>query len=80
MHSAARLMLDKPFDAPTLTPREREALRWAAIGKTSWEIGHILGIAESTVNFHLTTVAKKLQVQGRRAACSKALLLGLIEL
>src|SRR5512134_1327713 len=30
-------------DAPSLTPRELEALRWTMDGKTAWEVGSILG-------------------------------------
>ena len=32
-----------------LASREAECLRWTMEGKTAWEIGVILGIAESTV-------------------------------
>ena len=34
---------------PHLTSREREVLRWTANGKSTWEIGEILGIAQQTV-------------------------------
>lgn len=64
--------------APPLSARESEILRWSAIGKTSWEISVILGISERTVNFHLAHAAAKLQVKGRRAACARAIALGLI--
>ncbi|MEO8672358.1 MAG: LuxR C-terminal-related transcriptional regulator [Tahibacter sp.] len=66
--------------APTLTPREREVLHWAAIGKTSWEISMILLISERTVNFHLINAARRLQVKGRGPACARALALGIISL
>ncbi|MBS0251410.1 MAG: helix-turn-helix transcriptional regulator [Proteobacteria bacterium] len=61
-----------------LTPREHECLTWAAIGKSSWEIGQVLGITEATVNFHLGNAATKLGVRGRILAVSKAIRLGLI--
>lgn len=61
-----------------LTPRERECLSWVAIGKSSWEIGRVLGITEATVNFHLGNVTAKLGVRGRILAVSKAIRLGLI--
>jgi len=64
--------------APHLSLRESETLRWSAIGKTSWEISMILGISERTVNFHLAHAAAKLQVKGRRAACARAIALGVI--
>lgn len=62
-----------------LTVREKEVLRWTAIGKTSWEISVILKISERTVNFHLSEAAQKLGVRGRRAACTTAMAQGLIQ-
>lgn len=62
-----------------LTGREKEVLRWAAIGKTSWEISEILKISERTVNFHLSEAAQKLGTRGRRAACTTAMAQGLIQ-
>lgn len=43
-----------------LSIREIECLRWCSLGKTYWETATILGISERTVNFHLTSVRKKL--------------------
>jgi DNA-binding CsgD family transcriptional regulator len=63
---------------PQLSLREREVLCWSAAGKTSWEISVILHLSERTVNFHLQQAARKLQVKGRRAACARAVALGLI--
>lgn len=63
-----------------LTPREREILRWAADGKTAWEIGVILNLAERTVKFHLIEASRKLNAVNRTAAVAKALALGLIKL
>ena len=51
-----------------LTDRELTCLRWAAIGKTSWEVGVILGLAERTINFHIHNACRKLDVHGRQAA------------
>lgn len=65
---------------PRLSARECEVLHWSAIGKTAWEISMILRISERTVNFHLQRAAAKLQVKGSRAACARALALGLISL
>ncbi|OWT59087.1 helix-turn-helix domain-containing protein [Candidimonas nitroreducens] len=59
-----------------LTDRELDCLSWAAIGKTSWEIGAILGIAERTANFHIHNACRKLQVHGRQAAITAALQAG----
>jgi len=74
-------MKPRPKAAPTdvaLTPRERDCLSWVAIGKSSWEIGQVLGITTATVNFHLGNAAIKLGVRGRTCAVAQAIRLGLI--
>jgi len=63
-----------------LTAREREVLRWAAGGKTSWEISVILRISERTVKFHLVEASRKLNAVNRTSAVAKALARGLIKL
>lgn len=63
---------------PRLSPREREVLNWAALGKTSWEISQILKVAERTVVFHVENAKTKLGVASRSHAVAKALALGLI--
>jgi DNA-binding CsgD family transcriptional regulator len=64
--------------APNLTARECDCLSWVARGKTSWEIGEILGVAERTVNFHLNNAFAKLDTSGRTMAVVRAITLGLI--
>jgi len=61
-----------------LTARELECLRWAAEGKTGWEIGRLLGISERTVVFHVENAARKLGVFGRRQAVARAIALQLM--
>lgn len=61
-----------------LTARELTCLGWAAIGKTSWEMGVILGLTERTVNFHIHNACKKLQVHSRQAAITAALQAGIL--
>lgn len=61
-----------------LTVREQECLRWAADGKTSWEIAQFLKMSERTVNFHLNNAMLKLDVCNRQHAVAKAILQGLI--
>lgn len=63
-----------------LTPRECEILRWAAEGKTAWEISMILDLSERTVKFHLIEASRKLNAVNRTAAVAKALAWGLIKL
>jgi DNA-binding NarL/FixJ family response regulator len=62
-----------------LTDREREALTWAARGKSSAEIAVILHISERTVNFHVDNAMRKLGAATRIQAAVKSVLLGLIE-
>lgn len=56
-----------------LTDRELSCLQWAALGKTSWEMGVILGLTERTVNFHIHNACRKLGVHSRQAAITAAL-------
>jgi len=61
-----------------LTPREKQVLTWTAEGKTAWEIGQILRIAEQTVLFHLKNSMQKFQVHSKTHAVVLALRNGLI--
>jgi len=61
-----------------ITPRELECLKWAMVGKTSWEIANILHCAEATVNFHMSNIRRKFEVTTRRQAIVKAIRLGLL--
>lgn len=45
---------------PQLTVREIECIRWAALGMTTLETARELGVAERTVEFHLTNAMRKL--------------------
>jgi LuxR family quorum sensing-dependent transcriptional regulator len=64
----------------TLTTRERDALAWAAQGKSAWEIGEILGISKRTVDEHVQTACRKLNAANRTQAVAAALRDGLIAL
>jgi DNA-binding CsgD family transcriptional regulator len=66
-------------EKPPLTPRELETLRWTMEGKTAWEVGRILGIAEDTVIRHAHSASRKLGCSGKHHAVVKALRLGLIQ-
>ncbi|MHA6194225.1 helix-turn-helix domain-containing protein [Pseudomonas wadenswilerensis] len=65
-------------EPPSLTRREEEVLYWCSCGKTSWEISQILDCKESTVNFHVGNVLRKLSVHSRVAAVIKALRYGIL--
>jgi DNA-binding CsgD family transcriptional regulator len=63
-----------------LSAREKDCLRWTAEGKSSWDIGMILGISENTINFHIKNAMRKLETTSRTVAVVKAIRLNLIEL
>ncbi len=62
-----------------LSGQETECLQWVAKGKTSWEIGQIMHIAEPTVVFHLKNVMKKLGAVNRHQALAVAMRLGIVD-
>ncbi|MGS0740412.1 autoinducer binding domain-containing protein [Glaciimonas sp. GG7] len=76
----SRLLVEKltPEAAANLTAREVEVLRWTADGKTSSEVGEIIGISERTVNFHVNNTLLKLGVTNKTAVAVKAAVLGLL--
>jgi len=67
IHQAATTIIgtNKSKQTIKLTDRERECLEWAAVGKTNWEIGTIIGVTKRTVIFHLQNAAGKLQTKNR---------------
>ncbi|MES2316837.1 MAG: LuxR family transcriptional regulator [Pseudomonadota bacterium] len=68
----------QPAEAPVLTGREIEVLRWTADGKTSSEVGQIMNIAERTVNFHVNNSLEKLGAVNKTACVIKAAMLRLL--
>ncbi len=56
-----------------LTQREAEVLYWVVQGKTSKDIGDILGSSPRTVNKHLEHIFEKLGVETRTAAANIAM-------
>ncbi len=65
-------------DAPRLTRREIQCLKWAAAGKTDADIGELVHISAPTVRFHLKNAALKLRVVGRSQAVREAAALGYV--
>lgn len=65
-HARNRLTDERIVDGVALSPREFECLQWAAMGKSAWDIGCILGISRRTVVFHLENAKAKL---GVRSTC-----------
>jgi DNA-binding CsgD family transcriptional regulator len=78
--AALRILVPSPADpsVPSLTPRELEALRWTMEGKTAWEVGDVLGIAERTAVLHVNNATHKLGCVNKHQAVLKALRLGLL--
>lgn len=75
----ARLVSAKSaLEAPVLTQREIEVLRWTADGKTSGEVGEIMNISERTVNFHVNNALEKLGAANKTAGVIKAAMLRLL--
>lgn len=77
---AATLLAQKhpQLGAGELTPRESEVLRWTASGKTSAEIGRILGVSTRTVNFHIRAILFKLNAVNKTQAVVKAMMLDML--
>lgn len=67
-----------PESTVELTARERETLRWSAVGKTYLEIGQILSVDGRTVKFHLVNAMRKLNATNKTEAAVKASILGLL--
>lgn len=66
-----------PIDA-TLSEREVECLRLAAVGKTDHEIGAILSRSRATIRFHIQNASMKLDTVNRSQTIFKAARLGYI--
>ncbi|RDK02748.1 LuxR family transcriptional regulator [Paraburkholderia lacunae] len=62
----------------SLTEREREILCWTSEGKSSQEVGMILNIAPSTVNFHINKILSKMGAINKMQAAVRAVALGII--
>ena len=69
------IVMSQPGSTPPngdarLTPRELEALAWAAEGKSNAAIAVIIGCREATVVKHLQRVYKKIGVENRTSAAN----------
>lgn len=78
LHAAAAAVPDA-LGRIALTPREREAIAWVSVGKTSGEIADIMGITERTANAHITLATRKLGAASRSHAACEALRRGYID-
>lgn len=74
-----RALRHKERGAPNhvpLTDREREIMRWVAVGKSDDEIGKILCLGSTTVTSHVENAKKKLNTFRRTYAVVQAIRLG----
>ena len=62
-----------------LSKREHECLLWTSQGKTSYEIGMILGLSENTINNYLVAAGRKLRAVNRPHMVRIALEEGIIK-
>jgi LuxR family quorum-sensing transcriptional regulator LasR len=78
--SSLKLMAQRsdPEAAPHLTKRELEVINWVMVGKSSWEISKITSCSEATINFHISNIRQKFNVNTRQQALVKAIALGII--
>lgn len=70
-----RMLNTRPY---RLTPRQLEALQWAADGKTDQEIAQILGISGHTVDKYMRQTKEALDAVNRTVAIVRAIRYGLI--
>ncbi len=83
LHLALNHVFDnKPsnLNDKVLSAREKEVLNWLKQGKSSWDMSVILGISESTVNYHVYNIMRKLDASNRPQAVAIATRLGLINI
>lgn len=65
----------EPDESLNLSDRERDSMIYVALGKTDWEIGMILGIAQTTAKFHVDNARRKLNAVNRAHAVARYLAL-----
>jgi len=70
--------LDLDDEVVTLSPRQAECLFWVQQGKSSRDIGTILGVSHRIVERHVFRACGKLGVRTRLQAVLRARSLGLI--
>ena len=72
VHARQKLGFGVSSAWPRLSPRQTQCLRWAAHGKTRWEISRILGLSPRTVAFHIDNARAKLDAASTAEAVAKA--------
>lgn len=72
------LVLNGHVAKPKLSRKQLACLRWAAAGKSTWDIAHIENLTERAVKFHLDTARHELDCLTRGQAVAKAIALGIL--
>lgn len=75
---AAKVAMEKTTELPHLTPREVEVLTFLSKGFTIKEIAELMGIKWFTVNDHIKSIYRKLNVSSRAEAAVLASKQGLV--
>lgn len=83
-YGAIARRIEQPLRQPQighvrLSERQIECLKWTRHGKSSSDIGDILGISAVTVDEYLATACARLGVRTRVQATVEAILMGLID-
>jgi len=73
LHEQRAIRPDRAFAALGLSPRRTEVVRWVVEGKSSAEIGELLGVKSRTVEKHLEYIFEQLDVTSRAALVARAL-------
>jgi LuxR family quorum-sensing system transcriptional regulator CciR len=60
-------------NVPRLTRREAECTALIALGKTDWEIGEILGIAQTSVRYFISRAKQRYGVFRRSELVARAI-------
>lgn len=74
-----RIALDPRSDGPRLTDRETEVLRQVAVGRTARQIAETFVISHRTVENHVQSTLRKLQLHNRVELARYAIEHGLLE-
>ena len=74
----APVEIEPPLDLPALTPREVEVLTYLSKGFTIKEIAGLMSIKWFTVNDHIKSIYRKLNVSSRAEAAVLASKQGLV--
>ena len=74
----APVEIEPPLDLPALTPREVEVLTFLSKGFTIKEIAALMSIKWFTVNDHIKSIYRKLNVSSRAEAAVLASKQGLV--